>query len=83
MMIIADKNTKKLSFEFTDLQVENLKALIMDANIKGSAAVAIVELINILDNTIERNVNNDLHGEHHDTEGHSPDEPKENNDKSH
>lgn len=81
MMIIADKNTQKLSFEFTGLQVENLRALIMDATIKGSAASAIVELINILDNPIDRDVDNDLHGEHQDSEGKKKDESQENNDK--
>lgn len=64
-----------LRYEFTVQQVQNLKALIMDANIKGSAAVAIAELIRVLDNPVDRVCDNDLHGEHNDKSEKVKDEP--------
>jgi len=55
-------------YEFTEPQVQNLKALIMDANIKGSAAEAVVELLKCLDNPVGDQENHDLHKEHNDKE---------------
>lgn len=60
-------------YELTDQQVQNLKALIMDANIKGAAAPAIVELLRVLDNPVTDIQNDDIHSKHHDPEGHGPD----------
>lgn len=53
-------------YELTDKQVQNLKAIIMDANIKGSAAQLIVELLKALDNPVVWDTENDLHSEHND-----------------
>jgi len=55
-------------YEFTVKQAQNLKALIMDANIKGSAAEAVVELLTCLDNPVGEKKNNDLHSEHNNAE---------------
>lgn len=51
-------------YELTEQQVQNLKALIMDANIKGATAPVIVELMKVLDNPVGDKKRNDLHGEH-------------------
>lgn len=53
-------------YELTGQQAENLKALIMDANIKGSAASTIVELIHVLENPVDEVKDSDLHGKHND-----------------
>lgn len=53
-------------YEFTEQQVQNLKALIMDVNIKGAAAPVIVELLQVLENPIVEVKEDDLHGEHND-----------------
>jgi len=55
-------------YEFNERQVQNLKALIMDANIKGAAAPAIVELIKVLDNPIVEVKEDDLRSEHNDSQ---------------
>jgi len=60
-------------YELTEQQVQNLKALIMDANIKGAAAPTIVELINVLDCPVVEVKDNDLHRKHNDVEEHGPD----------
>jgi len=60
-------------YELTLKQVQNLKALIMDANIKGSAASVVVGLLICLDSPVEDSKANDLHGEHNDSEGHGKD----------
>lgn len=57
-----------LSYELTVPQVQNLKALLMDANIKGSAASMIVELVNVLDHPVKEDKVSDIHGEHNDTQ---------------
>lgn len=53
-------------YELTDKQVQNLKAFLMDANIKGSVATVIVGLMNVLDNPIKKVKEDDIHGEHND-----------------
>lgn len=53
-------------YELTDQQAQNLKALLMDANIKGSAAVVVVELVHVLENPVDEVTDSDLHGEHND-----------------
>lgn len=78
MTITAEKRQKKYRFKFTALQVENLKALINDATIKGEAAPAIVELIKILDNPLRQVRKHDIRGEHNDTKKHSKKQPKKN-----
>lgn len=80
MTHIADK---KLCFEFTDQQVQNLKALIMDANIKGAVAPVIVELLKVLENPVVENEEDDLHRKHHDSEGHGTDGPQDDQDSCH
>ena len=62
-------------YELTRLQAKNLQALIMDANIKGSAAQAIVELLSALDKTVGKVKENDLHSKHHNTSKQSKDKP--------
>ena len=62
-------------YELTDLQVENLKALILDATIKGSAAHVIVELLGVLDNPVNEDQDIDLHGKHNDGKEHGKDSP--------
>ncbi len=57
-------------YEFTEQQVQNMRAFLMDANIKGSAAVAVVELMGALSHPVEESKDNDLHREHNDTEEH-------------
>lgn len=54
-------------YEFTEKQVENLKALILDANIKGAVAPVIVELLGVLAHPVGKDCSNDLHSEHNDT----------------
>ena len=58
-------------YEFTEQQVENLRALIMDANIKGAVAPVIVELMRVLENPVEKVKEDDLLREHNDEQGHS------------
>lgn len=70
-------------YELSNQQVENLVALIMDANIKGSAAQTIVELLNVLGNPVKKGKRNDLHREHNDRQEHRTDQPKKNGNKSH
>lgn len=53
-------------YELTDRQVQNLKALIMDANIKGAAAHAVVGLLMVLDSPVDEVKEDDLHSEHND-----------------
>ena len=53
-------------YELTDKQVQNLKALIMDSNIKGAVAPVIVELVRALENPVVEVKEDDLHGKHHD-----------------
>ena len=60
-------------YAFTDQQVRNLKSLLMDANIKGSAASTIVELVHVLENPVDEVKGHDLHSEHNDTEEHGKD----------
>lgn len=60
-------------YELTEQQVQNLKAFIMDANIKGSAAYVVVELIAVLDNPVKKAREDDLHREHNDVEEHCTD----------
>lgn len=55
-----------MRYEFTEQQVQNLKALIMDANIKGAAAPAVVELMRVLENPVEKVKEDDLLCEHND-----------------
>jgi len=62
-------------YEFTDQQVQNMKAFILDANIKGSVAHVVVELIDVLDNPVKEKPQDDLHGEHNDSEEHGKDGP--------
>lgn len=57
-------------YELTEKQVQNLKALIMDANIKGAAAPAIVELLTSLDKPVVEDKENDLRCEHKDRQEH-------------
>lgn len=53
-------------YELTDKQVENMRAFLMDANIKGSAAVVVVELMQVLDHPVDEVTDSDLHGKHND-----------------
>lgn len=62
-------------FELTTQQAQNLKALILDANIKGSAARVVVELIDVLDNPVNEDRADDLHSEHNDVEEQGKDKP--------
>lgn len=55
-------------YELTEQQVQNMKAIIMDANIKGATANVIVELLKVLDNPVVKGKKNDLHSEHNDDE---------------
>ena len=41
-----------MKFELTEQQVQNLKAIVMDANIKGSMAPVIVDLMKALETPI-------------------------------
>lgn len=58
-------------YELTDQQVQNLKALIMDANIKGSVARTVAGLLDVLDNPVSEGKDDDLRSEHNDSEEHS------------
>jgi len=62
-------------YELTDQQAENLKALLMDSNIKGSAAATIVELIDVLNHPVDEVKDRDLHSEHNDGKRHSEVKP--------
>lgn len=53
-------------YEFTEKQAQNMRALIMDANIKGSAAEVVVELLKCLENPVVEREPDDLHSEHND-----------------
>lgn len=61
----------EMRYEFTEQQVENLRSLIMDANIKGAVAPVIVELMRVLENPVEKVKEDDLLCEHNDEQGHS------------
>lgn len=62
-------------YELTERQVQNLKSLIMDANIKGSVASAIVELLRVFNNPVVEAGDNDLHSEHNDRKENGTDRP--------
>lgn len=62
-------------YEFIEEQVQSLKAIILDANIKGSAAGVVVGLLAALDEPVDEVKPDDLRGEHNDTQGHGQDEP--------
>lgn len=55
-----------LKYEFTGQQVQNLRAMLMDANIKGAAASTILDLMHALDHPVNEVKDSDLHGEHND-----------------
>jgi len=42
-----------MKFEFSTQQIQNLKTIILDANIKGSMAPVILGLLHILENPIK------------------------------
>ncbi len=44
-----------MKYEFTEQQVQNLKAIILDANIKGAMASIIIELLRALDSPVIEN----------------------------
>lgn len=54
----------KQRYELTGRQVQNLKAIILDANMKGEAARVVVELLDILDRPVVEAAKDDLHSEH-------------------
>lgn len=54
-------------YELSDQQVRNLKAIIMDANIKGEVAPMIIGLLQALDNPVHEVTDSDLHSEHNDS----------------
>ncbi len=62
-------------YELTRLQAKNLQALILDSNIKGSAAREIVDLLSALDRPVGKGKKDDLHRKHNDSGKHSKDKP--------
>lgn len=62
-------------YKLTPKQVQNLRALIMDATIKGNAAQAIVDLIKALEHPVVKAKKSDLHSKHNDSKKHSTNKP--------
>ncbi len=64
-------------YELNEKQVQNLQAIILDADIKGRAASAVCDLLNALHGPVSEKKEDGLRGEHNDDKEHSTDRSEE------